>query len=229
MTSDPFPDIDPSAPVLVGVSVVAVAESNNPSILNPDFLREVVLPEQSWEVQDSPICTPVYARVSYSNGISVQSDANRVVFDRRGDSLDAARVLVADMARRYVLAVPYVKYTAIGVNPSLLLAVPEYASAVQERLRDVFFPSHHGILPTILPKAVYAYPDRSTTIETQEARRTDTGDTAILFRGNIHRDVQGDDQRARSEHITEIINAFQTDLEDFRILVGSLDPFARSS
>lgn len=229
MTSDPLPAIDASALALVGVSVVAVAELNTPSILNPDFLREFVLPEQSWEVQDPPICTPVYARVSYSNGVSVQSETNRVILEQRGDPLDADRLLVDVMARRYLHAVPQVKYRAIGVNPSLRLTMPRYFGALQERLQEVLFPSHHGIRPTVLPKAIYAYADRQITIEITEAGPADGEEKALLFRGNIHRTVDGHDQRARNESITSITDRCHGDLEEFRALVGRLDPFARPS
>lgn len=222
MTSDPFPAIDASALVLIGVSVVAVAESNNPSILNPDFLREFVLPEQSWQVQDAPICTPVYARVSYANGVSVQSDTNRVVFEQRGDPLDPTLLRVATMARRYLTAIPHVKYTAIGTNPSFLLADAQYSDALKNSMRTVLFPTHEDIYPVVLPKAIYAHSDRQITVETQHAQRGGTGDSSILFRGNVHRVVQGNDQRERTESITAIIDRFQVDLNDFRAILGAL-------
>lgn len=222
MTSDPLPAIDASALVLVGVSVVAVAESNNPSILNPDFLREFVIPEQSWEVQDPPICTPVYARVSYSNGVSVQSDTNRVVFEQRGDPLDPTHLWISAMAGRYLRAIPQVKYTAIGTNPSFLLADARYSDALRNSLRSVLFPTHEDLSPIVLPKAIYAHPDRQITVETQHAQRGEPAASAILFRGNIHRAVQGNDQRDRADSINAIVNRFTADLNDFRAILGAL-------
>ena len=222
-------DFNASSLSLVGVSVVAVADSNNPSILNPDFLRDFVLPDESWALQDNPICTPVHARVSYSNGISVQSDPKRVVFEQNGEALDSAGVAVAEMARRYVHAVPHVKYTAIGLNPSLFFPHPESAGALQEHLRDTLFPPHGGMTPKIFPKAVYAGEGRQITVEVFEAVRSDNENTALLFRGNIHRAVQGTDRRARIEHIEAIIQGVQGDFDDFRTLVGRMDLFQRGS
>lgn len=222
MTSDPLPAMDASALALVGVSVVAVAETNTPSILNPDFLREFVIPQQSWQVQDPPICTPVYARVSYSNGVSVQSDTNRVVFEQRGDPLDPTHLWICAMARRYLRAVPQVKYTGIGTNPWFRLADAEYFQALTNSLRSVLFPTHEGLPPVVLPKAIYAHPDRQITVETQHVQRGEPAAPAILFRGNIHRTVQGNDQRDRTDSITAILDRFKADLDDFRVLLGAL-------
>lgn len=226
--SDFKSDFDASSLSLVGVSVVAVADTNNPSIL-PDFLREFVLPDESWALQDNPICTPIHARVSYSNGISVQSSPKRAVFEQNGDTLDSAGVAVAEMARRYVRAVPYVKYTAVGVNPSLVLRHPESAGTLQERLRGTLFPPHDGTTPDIFPKAIYACEDRHIAVEMFETARSDNEDPSLLFRGNIHREVQGTDRRARIEHIEAICRGVQGDLDDFRALVGATDLFQRRS
>lgn len=228
MTSDPLPTIDASALVLLGVSIVAVAESNTPSILNPDFLREFVIPEQSWEVQDPPICTPVYARVPYRNGVSVQSDTNRVVFEQRGDPLDPTHLWISAMARRYLRAVPYVKYTGIGTNLSFLMADARYPDALQNSLRGVLFPTHEDLSPLILPRAIYAHPDRQITVETQHVQRGEPAASAILFRGNIHRAVQGNDQRDRTDSATAILDRFQADFDDFRDLLGALGRVHRS-
>ena len=229
MTAPGTPGFDASSLSLVGVSVVTVADSNNPSILNPDFLREFVLPDESWALRDSPICTPVHARVTYSNGVSVQSDPKRVVFEQSGDALDSAGVAVAEMARRYVRAVPHVKYTAIGINPSLLLSHPESAGALQEHLRGTLFPPHGGMAPKVFPKAMYAWEDRQITVEVFEAVPSDNEDPSLLFRGNIHRAVRGTDRRARIEHIEAIIQEFRGDLDGFRALVGAADLFRKGS
>jgi len=62
---------------LAGMSVVLIGEANNPTILNPDFLRLHVVGSER-QLKEPPICTPVFARVSYRDGISVQSEPNRV-------------------------------------------------------------------------------------------------------------------------------------------------------
>lgn len=221
--------LDASSLSLIGVSVVTVAETNNPSILNPDFLREFVLPDESWALQDNPICTPVHARVAYSNGISVQSGPKRVVFEQNSEALDSTGVEVAEMTRRYVRAVSYVKYTAIGINPSLVLLDPESADALQEHLRGTLFPPHDGTVPKVFPKAMYACEDRHITVEGSEIAGSDQEDTSLLFRGNIHREVRGTDRRARIEHIEAICRGVQGDLDDFRALVGATDLFQRGS
>ena len=59
--------------MLIELSVVLVADSNNPSILNPDFLHYNKIVDKGHGVLDSPISTPGFSQVAYENGVTVTS------------------------------------------------------------------------------------------------------------------------------------------------------------
>lgn len=118
---------------LIELSVVFVANSNNPSIINPDFLRYNKIVDDSYEVQDSPISTPAFSQVAFKNGIEVASTPDRIIF-RQSGSLDRETVASPEVAKRYLDCVPHVPYCAIGMNPKGVVSgqaaesYPEYAA-----------------------------------------------------------------------------------------------------
>ena len=80
---------------LIELSIVlaAKADSNNPAILNPDFLRYNRIVDEDHEVQGSPITTPVFSQVAFKNGVKVTSAPDRVIFEQTGETLDETSIV----------------------------------------------------------------------------------------------------------------------------------------
>ena len=68
---------------LIGFSVVVVAQSNNPTILNPDFLRHngIVSSSRALHSDRLPFVTPVVSEVSFDDDLVVRADPQRMTFD----------------------------------------------------------------------------------------------------------------------------------------------------
>jgi len=72
---------------MLQASVVVTAESHNPTILHPHFLKTQGIVPPDFEPAESPVCTPPLAIVKYRNGLnytaSVSSpNPDREIFDR---------------------------------------------------------------------------------------------------------------------------------------------------
>ena len=52
---------------LVELSVVLVATSNNPAIINPDFLKHNGILEEDRELKEDPVATPMVSQVAYES------------------------------------------------------------------------------------------------------------------------------------------------------------------
>ena len=102
---------------LIELSVVLVADSNNPSIVNPDFLKYNGIVDTVYEVQDFPISTPAFSQVAFKNGITVTSDPARVLIQQTTE-LTKANMVSPEIAKRYLQCVPHVPYRAIGIASS---------------------------------------------------------------------------------------------------------------
>ncbi len=187
---------------LIGFSVVLVANSNNPSILNPDFLRYNEIVEPSLQVQGTPITTPAFSQVTFEGGLSVKADPNRVMFEQVGDSLATENVICPEMANRYLQKVPHVPYSAVGINPKGLRVSPTAAEKVSTALLDKgAWLSFKDIQPDIHLKTVYKFEKRTIVLDVVEAKKQAKNGVeplGILFQANIHRDIPSTNQQTVS-------------------------------
>jgi len=103
----------------VEFAIVLAAKSNNPTILNPDFLQYNKIIDRTLELRQPPICTEPFAQVSYQNGITITSQLDKVIFAVR-KTAESVRDFdeLFEIAKKYVNLIPHVEYTGIGINPS---------------------------------------------------------------------------------------------------------------
>lgn len=219
---------------LTSLVVVLVGDSNNPTILNPDFLERRVFPVPSDipGFRQPPICTPVLAQVAYDNGVTVQSEPQRILFEQSVPTPSLSRVFVAQLALAYVRAVPHVRYTAIGINPTFILKGANEYERFQNALASAYPMRHDDVVPRIQLKADYSFPDRRVSIESFQARRaTDQGveELGLLVRTNIHRDVGDSDPDDRIRSLTATLDHADSDIGYVADLLGHVPPFADSS
>ena len=218
----------PNSLKLVGLAVVFLADGNNPSILNPDFLKAHVL-DGSWDPVGAPISTPVFAQVTYANGVSFVSEPHRIVIQHNDNDLSSDTVLSAQLALRYLVAVPHVRYTAVGVNPSFVLPIPRQMLSLRNLLRTDLKLKHGHVEPTITINGVYSFPTKQITINMMEAEHQESATEAVMFQCNIHRVVSEGGQSGRIRRIEEIVNACSTDMDEMKEMLHGLNlPIVRT-
>ncbi len=96
-------------------NVVIVARSNNPSLLNPDFLRINDLVPPEWDVEET-LTTPPVAYVQFRNGPRVQVTEDRLEVRKNIRGPFPADLPVYGIASGYTKILKHVPYTAIGLN-----------------------------------------------------------------------------------------------------------------
>lgn len=205
---------------LVGFSVVLVSSLNNPSIVNPDFLRHNNIVESGRQLQDDPISTPFYARVTFEGGLAVKAEPNRVIFEQDRESLTTKTITCPAMAKRYLETVPHVPYTAVGINPKGYRRSPSEApEKVSTAFRDKgTWMSFKDVCPAIQLRATYRYEQRIIALDVAEAKNQEENAPAIhgiLFQANIHRDISARNQQERIEKMAKILQSWEEDLSDF--------------
>ncbi len=216
--------------VLTAISVVLVADSNNPAIINPDFLRTNNILVEDLQVQEPPITTPVFSQVIYQGGISVKAEPNRVIFEQveTGQSLQPANIVSPEMAKRYVEKVPHVPYSAIGINPTgIRYSIDGSKEDLSRTLIDSgAWTSFKDMMPEIQLKTIYHYEKRKINLDIAEAKKLEQGGgevPVIAFRANIHRDIKQKNQQDRFAELKSIINLWEDDLVDFYALIAKFD------
>ena len=144
---------------LTEFSVVLLATSNNPSILNTDFLQYNDIVDASRQVLEPRISTPAFSQVRFKDGLTVTADPDRVIFAQTGDRLATEDIVCPEIAKRYVKTVPHVTYRAVGINPK---GFRRSEGKADDKVADALLDegawmSFKDIIPEIQLKAVYGY------------------------------------------------------------------------
>ena len=206
------------------VAIVLVAQSNNPSIINPDFLRHNEIVNTDLALQGDPITSPLFSQVTFERGIVVQALPDRVTVLQTGDSLAPEDILCPEIAKRYVEKVPHVPYSAIGINPKgyryLSAEFPEKVSNILIKSEEMSF---RDVTPEVHLKTIYQYDTRKIVLDIAETTKIKNDDPEVpimLFQANIHRDIPSTmNQQGRIKTISDILKSWKDDLSDFDALV----------
>ena len=129
------PDDDPT---LHWLSIVVVAESHNPSILNHDFLvRQEIVPKD-WKYVEY-INTKQIARLSYSNGLKIEVTPERLQFrfDKTYKNVGHEFAIPWEVSRTavsYTKTLPHVQYKGIGLNSAISIRHENPVEWIHRRL-----------------------------------------------------------------------------------------------
>lgn len=212
---------------LLGFSVVVVAAANNPTMLNPDFLRHNGIVGTRWRLSEShpPLTTSLLSEVTFEGGLVVRADQNRVTFEQRGSALSLEDVACVDMAKGYLKTAPQVPYIAFGVNSRAMVRNSPF-SRLSDMLRsngsEMTFDS---IVPQFELKAIYEMKDKRLTLELQEGQ--DDRGPFRLCHANIHRDIAETNQQMRVNSMLSSLDSWRNDLNEFRAVVAQSIPSDR--
>lgn len=215
---------------IVGFSVVLVANSNNPSIMNPDFLRYNGIVDVNRQIQGDPITIPGFSQVKFEGGLTVQAEPNRVIFEQVGDPLATEDDVCPKMASDYLQKVPHVSYSAVGINPkgyrtSDAEAPERISTALLDKGEWMTF---KNVCPDIYLKTIYRYENEKRMIVLDIAELKNQGESGveipgILFQANIHHDISATNQQTRIAMVSKILSSWKEDLSDFVDLVAKFN------
>ncbi len=210
---------------LVELSVVLVTTQNDPSILNPDFLRYNGIVDKTLKPGQSPVTTPVFSQVVFEGGIEVRAEHNRFVFEQKGQPLNEGECVVPEIAGRFAQAVSHIPYIAIGINAKSFRTQKDKSGygVAHTLLGGGEWMSFRDVQPNVHLKAVYGYETRRITLDVGGVSATRDGRVAgqgMLFQANIHRDITEESQQQRLERASAILGGWKNDLSDFNDLVA---------
>ena len=211
---------------LSGISVVIVANSNNPTILNQDFLYNNGIVPKAWTLEKNipPVITPAVSQITFKNGFKVIAELNRILFEQFTIPLKEEDIICADIAKRYLRTIPHVPYTAIGIN---LHGYRIHQERVSETVSGLLIKKGGWMnfgeaTPSFQVKAVYQYDDKTIILDIAEnliKEKDATEVSAMVFNANIHRDISDEtNQQMRVSKLLSILDSYDKDISDFCLL-----------
>ena len=205
---------------LVEFSIVVVAQSNNPTILNPDFLKHngIVSVRRDLHREQPPLTTPMFSQVAFEDGLVVRADPATIAFHQAADVLARGDIDGPAVAKGYLRTVPHVPYTALGLNPKVLIRNPPFVRMSKVLHAEGNWMMAGTCVPRFELKATYELSGRQIALTLQDVQ-TKQGDDALLCTANIHREVEEDNQQMRISSILSMLDCWEKDLDEFNTLV----------
>lgn len=96
-------------------TIVILASANNPSILNPDFLRINEIVNKDFTPIES-ISTPPISHVKYKEKIAITVDFERLTFADADENRIPINSPIPSIAKKYIEILRHVPYKAVGIN-----------------------------------------------------------------------------------------------------------------
>ena len=87
-----------------------------------------------WVLGNQQVNSPVFALTRYQNGVSIQTEGNRCIFQEAIGGPLRPEYEIHGLARRYVEATKLVPYNALGINWELNVAVDNPAEWIREQM-----------------------------------------------------------------------------------------------
>jgi hypothetical protein len=203
-------------------SIVVVADNQNPSILNPDFLKYNQIVPSDWELAMPPICTPALSQVTFKNGVNVVAQSDKVTF---WEALDSDNLLfeIPDIFCKYIDVVPAGDYRAVGININAHILVEKKENnqdiVLSKLISEGKWKSFQGKSPNAVVQFTYQLDNTNLMIAIQEviiAKNPNNELVNILnFSANFHRELINGTYPERISYVKNIIQSYNTDLDTF--------------
>lgn len=195
---------------LDNVAIVVISESNNPRLLNPDFLERNRIVPKDWKVKDV-LVTPPFARVLYDNGVQILLEENKLhILSQQPDMISWEHELPG-IATSFLEVLPQVSYRSIGLNFVYLSDHPKGADAEKALIskflkQGSWLDFGRGMTGTVLEFQYRAtQPQMNVKIGVLE-KRDSVGASleGFIFTANFHHDFKIDEAKERSAYINSI-------------------------
>ena len=195
---------------LDNVAIVVISDSNNPRLLNPDFLERNSIVPKEWKVKDV-LVTPPFARVLYDNGVQIILEENKVhIVSGKPDMISWDKELPG-LAASFLDVLPQVSYRSVGLNFVFLSDRPTGVEA-EKVLIDKFLKQGswldfgQGITGATL-EFQYRATQPQMNVKIGVLERKDPSGTSLegyVLTANFHQDFKPEEAKERAAYINSI-------------------------
>ncbi len=203
-------------------AVVIAARQNNPTILNQDFLKVNKIIPKDWELKQPSMCIEPISSLVFKNSISIVSQFDKIVFSQQIKNSSKDEVKVPEIAVRYLNALPYVNYIAVGINPRSIVSFEGRNLNPYKYVVDKFI--SHGswknigseqIEATISFRFHISNAQINVNLSASSKKEKNRVDNLLIFAGNFHRSVKADSIEEKKKTIEQIILNWHNDWDVF--------------
>jgi menaquinone-dependent protoporphyrinogen IX oxidase len=212
------------------IAIVVAVKTQNPAILNEDFLKYSGIVPPEWKLAQAPSYTDRVAQVLFTNGFSLAVQPDRVMFlEALGETKQLDEIAVAEVASRYVDTLKLADYQAVGINCRGYVSYVEQPDEANKLVTQNFLAPgswqiYKGASAQASVNLVYDFPTKKLNLSINEAELQfpDQEPTPVaLFAGNFNYNIATAEVSDRLTQVKKIIAEWQEDANLFTDLVGN--------
>ncbi|MBW4418620.1 MAG: hypothetical protein KME13_05270 [Myxacorys californica WJT36-NPBG1] len=203
-----------------------VAQDLNPSLINPDILRYSGVISADWELARPPAYTKKTAQVTFTNGVNIIGEPNRIMFAESIADKAPGSILVADVAQKYAQSLPNLGFKGVSIDARGYIALESTEGAsesyVTEKLLAPGAWRAEGMQASL--NLVFQY-DRAPlylTITDALLKKSDESTTPIaMFSGKFNYSIDGETSDEKLNQLHRALETVQADLTLYTDLVSN--------
>ncbi len=208
------------------LAIVVSVKTQNPTILNEDFLKQSGIIPSDWKLAREPIYTDRVAQIVFENGFSIAAQPDRVMFLEAIGDKEIDTISAGEVAQKYVATLKLADYQAVGINFRSYVAhnSPEAASEyINSQLLAAGSWQQYGIgAVRASVNLVYDLSERQLNLAINEASiqfPEQPATPVVLFAGNFSYDASNISADDKATEIARVIGNWKQDLTEYTALI----------
>ncbi|MBD2452236.1 hypothetical protein H6G76_35085 [Nostoc sp. FACHB-152] len=206
--------------------IVIAVKNHQPTILNPDFLKSSGIVPTDWELARQTIFTNHVVQITYTSGINIVSEPNRIMFLETIEGKELAQVMIPDIVRKYVQALPNLEYEALGINPRKHITFEQQQQASKYLSERLLSPGEWQEIGQAKVRAslnlAYTLERSPFYLSIHEAairQEDETMTPIVMFNGSFSYQLSSDNLDERLAGLQQVLDNWQADLEIYQEII----------
>jgi hypothetical protein len=208
------------------LAIVVSVKTQNPTILNEDFLKQSGIIPSDWKLAREPVYTDRVAQIVFENGFSIAAQPDRVMFLEAVGDKEIDTISAGEVAQKYVATLKLADYQAVGINFRSYIAhsSPEAASDyINSQLLAAGSWQQYGTgAVRASVNLVYDLSERQLNLAINEASiqfPEQPATPVVLFAGNFSYDASKVSTDDKATEIARVIGNWKQDLTEYTALI----------
>jgi hypothetical protein len=209
------------------LAIVISVKTQNPNLLNEDFLKQTGIIPSDWKLARDPIYTDRVAQIVFENGFSIAAQPDRVMFLEAVGDKEIDTISAGEIAQKYVATLKLADYQAVGINFRSYVAQnsPEAANEYinNELLAAGSWQDYGAGAVRASVNLVYDLSERQLNLSINEASiqfPEQPATPVVLFAGNFSYDASKIAADDKATEIAKVIGNWQQDLNEYTALIS---------
>ncbi|MEM9273464.1 MAG: hypothetical protein AAGA80_10950 [Cyanobacteria bacterium P01_F01_bin.143] len=215
---------------LKDLSIVIAVRDHNPNMLTPDFLKGAGVIPTDWELARPLVLSARSTKIVFKNGIKIEAKPGAITFSEgMVEPKTPEQMAIADLASKYVAALPNLDYRAVGINPRRFTTFGDNPETAPKYIREkILSPGTWQEVGESQMQAginlVYTINGAPVRLSINEAKLQmpeKEAIPAILFAGNFHHNLVMENGNDKLSVLQNKLNNWRIDWDAFQEILAN--------